>query len=169
MSRQPTPDAAPLNTAELRLLAQREKKAQDKREHRARQAQAKATAAMAPNADGFTVGPMPAGLAPQREWLRKGHDAYSARRITILELTEMRRSVSVQCESYKAGAIVRQSFAAQRAAIAQESMAATLASVEHGGHAVMLLSRLQDSLSTGARRPLPGRLHQLTTPPEPAS
>ena len=58
---------------------------------------------------------------------------------------------------------------AARVADAQEKMAETLASVEHGGHAVMLLARLQEGLTGGARRPLPGRVHALTpAPQEPA-
>jgi hypothetical protein len=163
-------EAPPLNAAELRLLSEREKKAQDKRASRARLAQAKAQAAVAPNADGYVVPPMPSGLSAIRKWVRSGHDAYSRRAITILELTEMRRSASNLGDLYKAGAVVRQSFAAERAALAQERMAEVLAEAEHGKTAVLLLSRLQDSLSTGPRRPLPGRVHQLTpAPPEPAS
>ncbi len=101
---------------------------------------------------------MPAGLTKQRRWLRAGHDAYSARKITLLELTEMRRSVSTQAETYKAGAVVRQSFAAERTAAAQERMADALAAVEHGGAALLMLSRLQEGLTEGKRRPLPGRV-----------
>lgn len=155
---------------ELDKLIERSKKADDKKAQRARQAVERATAALAPNPDGYVVPPMPAGLTAQRRWLRDGHDAYSHRRITLLELTEMRRSVSCQAETYKAGAVVRQSFAAERAAMAQEKMAEVLSSVEHGGHAVMLLARLQESLTDGRRRPLPGRVHQLTpSPSEPVA
>lgn len=98
------------------------------------------------------------------------HDAYSHRKITLLELTEMRRSVSTQAETYKAGAIVRQSFAAMRAAEAQEKMAEVLASVEHGGAAVMLLSRLREGLTDGRARPLPRAVPARLQPPtaEPA-
>jgi len=145
-----------LTTDELRLLANRQKAAEDKRQQRATRAQERAQQAIAPNPNGYVVPPMPAGLRAQRRWLRDGHDAYSARRIGILELTEMRRSVSAQAETYKAGAVVRQSFAALRSAMATERMAEVLASVEHGGAALMLLSRLQDGIGNGQRRPLPG-------------
>jgi hypothetical protein len=161
-----------LNTQELRKLLEREKRAQDKRAQRARQATERATAALAPNPGNYVVPKMPAGLTAQRRWLRDGHDAYSDRKITLLELTEMRRSVSTQAETYKAGAIVRQSFAAERAAAAQERMAEVLASVEHGGAAVMLLARLREGLGEGRTRPLPRamlrRMGVAPPPEEPA-
>ncbi len=155
---------------QLDKLIERAKKADDKKAQRARQAVERATAALAPNPDGYVVPKMPAGLTAQRRWLRDGHDAYSHRRITLLELTEMRRSVSTQAETYKAGAIVRQSFAAERAAMAQERMADVLASVEHGGAAVMLLSRLREGLTDGRTRPLPRAVPMRLPPPavEPA-
>lgn len=43
-----------------------------------------------------------------------------------------------------------------RVADATEVMATTLSSIEHGASAILLLHRLQDSLRSGARRPLPG-------------
>lgn len=155
---------------ELDKLIERSKKADDKKAQRARQAVERATAALAPNPDGYVVPSMPAGLTAQRRWLRDGHDAYSHRKVTLLELTEMRRSVSTQAETYKAGAIVRQSFAAERAAMAQERMADVLASVEHGGAAVMLLSRLREGLTDGRSRPLPRAVPTRLQPPavEPA-
>ena len=158
-----------LNVEELQVLARRQRETEAKRERRARQAKERARAALAANPGGYVVPPMPAGLTKQRRWLRAGHDAYSARKITLLELHEMRRSVSTQADTYKAGAVVGQSFAAERAAAAQERMADVLAAHEHGGTAVMLLARLQESLTEGKRRPLPGRVHVLTSSSEPAS
>jgi hypothetical protein len=156
------------NTQELRKLVERAKKADDKKAQRARQAVERATAALAPNPEGYVVPSMPAGLTAQRRWLRDGHDAYSARRITLLELTEMRRSVSTQAETYKAGAIVRQSFAAERSAMAQERLVETLAALEHGGAALAMLVKLQDGLTDGRRRPLPGRVLAAVPPQTPA-
>jgi hypothetical protein len=158
-----------LNTQELRKLAEREKKAQDKREERARKATERAVAALAPNPDGYVIPKMPAGLSAIRKWVREAHDAYSERKIGPLELAEIRRSASSVGELYRTGAELRKAEAAMRAAQAQEQMAAALAAVEHGGAAVMLLARLQESLTDGRRRPLPGRVHALPTgPPEPA-
>jgi hypothetical protein len=57
---------------------------------------------------------------------------------------------------------------AARVADAQEVMATTLATVEHGASAMMLLSRLQDSLRGGPRRPLPGMRSITPAPTEPA-
>jgi hypothetical protein len=110
---------------------------------------------------------MPAGLRAQRKRLRAGHDAYSRRDLGLLELTEMRRSVTTQADTYKAGAIVRQSFAAERSAAAQERMAEVLASVEHGGAAVMLLSRLREGQMDGRTRPLPRAVPPRLQPPAP--
>jgi transposase-like protein len=113
---------------------------------------------------------MPAGLSQIRKWVRQAHDAYSARRIGPLELTEIRRSASSVGDLYRTGAELRKAEAALRAAQAQERMAEALAAVEHGGAAVMLLARLQESLTDGRRRPLPGRMHSLSpAPEEPAS
>jgi hypothetical protein len=58
---------------------------------------------------------------------------------------------------------------AARVADAQEVMATTLATVEHGATAMLLLSRLQDSLRGGPRRPLPGLRQIAPSTPEPAS
>ena len=53
---------------------------------------------------------------------------------------------------------------AARVADSTELMAQTLAQVEHGASAVLLLNRFQDSLRSGTRRPLPG-LRQIMPPP----
>ncbi|MHB8510224.1 MAG: hypothetical protein ACYDGR_16535 [Candidatus Dormibacteria bacterium] len=45
----------------------------------------------------------------------------------------------------------------------QERMVEALLRLEHGGTAIVLLERMQASLSTGTRRPLPGRLVQVPT------
>jgi len=45
----------------------------------------------------------------------------------------------------------------------QEKMVDALLRLEHGGTAIVLLERMQASLSTGTRRPLPGRLVRVPT------
>jgi len=158
--------APQLSTDELRLLATREKKAQDKRAERERAATERATAALAPNPDGYVVPSMPSGLSGIRQWVRRAHDAYSRRQIGVVELTEIRRSAGTLGELYRTGAEIRKAEAAIRAAAAQERMAETLAAVEHGGAALLMLSRLQEGLTEGKRRPLPGRVLTLPTPGE---
>jgi hypothetical protein len=152
-----------LSTDELKLLALREKKAIDKRGERERKAVEKATAAIAPNPSGYVVPSMPSGLSGVRQWVRRAHDAYSRRQIGVVELAEIRRSASTLGDLYRVGAEIRKAEAAIRAAIAQESMAATLAQVEHGGAALLMLSRLQEGLTEGNRRPLPARVLTLPT------
>lgn len=162
---EPIAGAPGLDVTELRLLADREKYRQDKAAQRARKANERAEAALAPNPNGYVVGPVPAGLSATRKWLRRQHDAYSSREIGVVELTECRRTSSSLADLYRASAEIRKAEAAQRAAAAQERMADTLAAVEHGGTALLMLSRLQDSLADGHRRPLPGRaLLAVTTP-----
>jgi hypothetical protein len=160
------PDA--LTTQELRQIANREKKAQDKREQRARQATERATAALAPNPDGYEIPKMPAGLSAIRKWVREAHDAYSERRIGPLELTEVRRSASSVGDLYRTGAELRKAEAAIRAAQAQERLVETLAALEHGGAALAMLVKLQDGLTDGRRRPLPGRALSAVPPSSPA-
>jgi hypothetical protein len=155
-----------LNTQELRQLAEREKRTQDKRKERARQATERAKAALAPNPDGYVVPKMPAGLSQIRKWVRQAHDAYSARRIGPLELTEIRRSASSVGDLYRTGAELRKAEAAIRAAQAQERLVETLAALEHGGAALAMLVKLQDGLTDGRRRPLPGRVLS-AVPPSP--
>lgn len=160
-----------LSVPELKLLARRERETQAKRERRARQAVERATAALAPNPDGYVVPAMPAGLSAIRKWVREAHDAYSGRRIGPLELTEIRRSASAVGDLYRTGAELRKAEAAIRAAQAQERLVETLAALEHGGAALAMLVKLQDGLTDGRRRPLPGRVLNAvppTTPAEPA-
>jgi vacuolar-type H+-ATPase subunit I/STV1 len=158
-----------LTTAELRRLAKREQEKQQKRRQRARKATDHAKAALAPNPTGYVVPEMPAGLSAIRKWVRQAHDAYSRRQIGPFELTEIRRSASSIGDLYRAGSEIRKAEAALRAAQAQERMAEALAAVEHGGTALVMLARLQESLTDGKRRPLPGRVHALTASSEPAS
>jgi hypothetical protein len=101
---------------------------------------------------------MPAGLSALRKWVRQAHDAYSRREIGPFELTEIRRSAASVGDLYRTGAELRKAEAATRAAVAQERMADALAAVEHGGAALLMLSRLQEGLTEGKRRPLPGRV-----------
>jgi len=160
-----------LSTEELKLLALREKRAIDKRAERERKGQERAAAALALNPNGYVVPNMPSGLAGVRQWVRRAHDAYSRRQIGVVELAEIRRSASTLGDLYRVGAEIRKAEAAIRAATAQERMAEVLAQVEHGGAALLMLSRLQEGLSEGKRRPLPGRVLTLPTSadgPEPA-
>jgi len=53
------PDDTQLTTAELKLLAEREKRASDKRDERSRKATERATSALAPNPSGYVVPAMP--------------------------------------------------------------------------------------------------------------
>jgi hypothetical protein len=145
---------------ELRMLARRQKDTDARRERRARQAEEQARAALAPNPEGYVVPPMPAGLSAIRRWVRGVHD---------VELTEVRRSAAAVGDLYRTGAELRKAEAAIRAAQAQERMADALATIEHGGTALVMLARLQESLTEGRRRPLPGRVHALPPPPEPAA
>ena len=48
-----------------------------------------------------------------------------------------------------------------RQALAQEKLVEALLTVEHGGSALLLLTRLQDGLADGRRRPLPGATRAL--------
>ncbi len=48
-----------------------------------------------------------------------------------------------------------------RTAEAQERLVEALLTVEHGGSAMLLLTRLQDGLADGRRRPLPGAIRAL--------
>jgi len=50
-----------------------------------------------------------------------------------------------------------------------ERLTDALLRVQHGEAAVMLLARLQDSIASGPRRPLPGRIQALPVSPEQAS
>ncbi len=53
-----------------------------------------------------------------------------------------------------------------RTAEAQERLVEALLTVEHGGSALLLLTRLQDGLADGRRRPLPGATRVLPLPEE---
>lgn len=160
-------DLRPLNTEELRSLAQREQRTQAKRRERARKAEQHAEQAMRPSPTGYRVPPVPAGLSAIRKWARQQHDAYSRRDLAVPELNECRNTMRALADSYRASADLRKAEAAMRAAEAQERMADTLASLEHGGPAVALLARLREM--PGESRPLPFR-RQVTagpdTPPE---
>jgi hypothetical protein len=153
--------------ADIRRIANREKRREEKQRERARKVKELSTAAMSRNPGGYVVPDMPAGLSHIRKWVRDAHNAYSRRDITPIELTEIRRTAATMGDLYRTSAELRKGEAAIRAAIAQESMTATLASVEHGGAALLMLSRLQDGLAEGKRRPLPARV--LTSVPTPTS
>jgi hypothetical protein len=52
--------------------------------------------------------------------------------------------------------------------MAQERLVETLAALEHGGAALAMLVKLQDGLTDGRRRPLPGRVLAAVPPQPPA-
>jgi hypothetical protein len=96
-------------------------------------------------------------------------DLYSQGLIRGGELDQARRSAAAVADLRRAAAETTRAKAAMRSAAATEQMAQALASLEYGGPAVMLLARLQESLTEGKRRPLPGRVHALPSSSEPAS
>src|SRR5262245_59495683 len=144
-----------LTPDELKRLAERERWRQDKARRRALRRQELEGQQAAPPGSVYVMPKMPAGLSALRRWLRNCHDAYSRGELTGHGLNEARRSAGALGDLYRAGAEIRKADAAIRASEAQERMAEVLASVEHGGAAVMLLARLQESLADGKRRPLP--------------
>ena len=139
----------------VQALAARENAAERQRRSRASRDEARAVAAMAPNPGGYVVPRMPRRIKELRAWIAEGHDAYSRRQISPIELMEMRRSMTAVLETYKISALVRQARAAIRQAEATERLADALSSMEHGGAAVALLARLREM--PGETRPLPFR------------
>jgi hypothetical protein len=162
-----SPEPGSLTLEERRLLAQREAWRQQKRQQR--EAKANEHEAAADQPGDFTMPPMPAGLSAIRRWVRSAHDAYERHLITSARLAEARRSAGAVGDLYRVGAELRKAAAAERAAEAQERMASALAAVEHGGPAFLLLIRLQEALSEGRRRPLPGARVMPTMPTGEAS
>jgi hypothetical protein len=133
----------------LRLKWQRQKQRQRERaeEVRGRVADKRGSA---------TVPAVPEGLKATRTWLRLVHDLYSARRVTSQELQECRRTAQSIGDLHRVGADLRKAEAALRSAAAAEQMAQTLARVEHGEAAILMLERLREGVTTdGPRRPLP--------------
>jgi hypothetical protein len=146
-----------LSIGELKLLAQREKRTQQKRAERERKAREHQEKAMQANPGGYVVPRMPAGLSRIRKWYRDQHNAFSRRELHAAELKECANSMRVLADSYRASADLRRARAMERSAAAQERMADVLASVEHGGAAVLMLRQMQEGLLDGKRKPLPGR------------
>ena len=107
--------------------------------------------------------PAPTDLRGVKRWIKAAHDAFTRRELTAAELNEVRRTAASMFEGSKAQADVRRSIAALEAAQAQTRMAEVLAAVEHGGTALLMLSRLQEGLTDGGRRrPLPGAARVLS-------
>jgi len=82
-------------------------------------------------------------------------------------LQELKAGLAVfasYADGIRAQATQRTSKAALVQAEASASMARTLAAHEHGGAALLMLSRLQEGLAEGTRRPLPGRVRPLAEP-----
>lgn len=101
---------------------------------------------------------MPGSLSKIRTWLRQMHDAYNDGFVTVEQLREARRSAMAFGDLHRVAAEMRKADAAMATAAAQVRMADTLAAVEFGGAAPVMLARLQDSISAGRRKPLPGRV-----------
>jgi len=150
----------PETSPAVKALAARENAAERQRRSRSSRDEARAIAAMAPNPDNYRVPKMPRNIKGLRIWMAKAHDEYSGnvtgqRRVSPIELMEMRRSMTAVLETYKISALVRQARAAIRQAEATERLADALSSMEHGGAAVALLARLREM--PGETRPLPFR------------
>jgi len=102
---------------------------------------------------------VPRRLDRRIDWLTdRFHDATEGR-IAWPLYQECRRVAASLSDIDRAAADVRRSEAAVEAAQAQTRMAEVLAQVEHGGAALVMLQRLQESLQDGkGRKPLPGRV-----------
>jgi hypothetical protein len=150
----------PETSPAVKALAARENAAERQRRSRSSRDMARAEAAMAANPGNFVVPKMPRNIRGLRIWMAEAHDEYSGnvtgqRRVSPIELMEMRRSMTAVLETYKISALVRQARAAMRQAEATERLADALSSMEHGGAAVALLARLREM--PGETRPLPFR------------
>ena len=150
----------PETSPAVKALAARENAAERQRRSRSSRDMARAEAAMAANPGNFVVPKMPRNIRGLRIWMAEAHDEYSGnvtgqRRVSPIELMEMRRSMTAVLETYKISALVRQARAAMRQAEATERLADALRSMEHGGAAVALLARLREM--PGESRPLPFR------------
>jgi len=169
----PEPPTLPGVTAEgMRTLAElvnqqdetrRREWREAKRTQRRLAREARERVADAPPPSGFRMPPAPTDLRGVKRWIKAAHDAFTRRELTAAELNEVRRTAASMFEGSKAQADVRRSIAALEAAQAQTRMAEVLAAVEHGGTALLMLSRLQEGLTDGGRRrPLPGAARVLS-------
>lgn len=141
--------------AAARALEVREDNAARQRKSRATRDEARSVAAMMPNPNGYVVPKMPRRIKELRAWIAEGHDAYSRREITPIELMEMRRSMTTLLESYKVQGLVTSSKAAVRQAQATEQIAATITQLEHGNLAAMLFATVQNGQAGAPRRRVP--------------
>jgi hypothetical protein len=105
----------------------------------------------------FIVPAMPTALARLPEWFTYVVDAYGRGELTVDQVRECRRNAATYGDIHRAMADVKKADAQMKAAQAQERMAEVLAAFEHGGPAVAMLARLQEGLSDGTPRALPGR------------
>ena len=121
--------------------------------------------------DGYQLPQMPDTLPALRKWVRSIHDAFGRGAVAPNELDQARRSAAAVADLHRVIAELRKAAAAERTAQAEEKMAAALAAVQFGGAALVMLNRLREGLADeGKRRPLPGRVRVLPSPPsEPAS
>ena len=154
------PEPPPLDTAELRLLASREKEAQRKREERARTARERAQAADVPAA--VPLPPMPASLTGIRRWLRLAFDQYERGQRSSARLEQARAQARTIGDMARAEAETTKAKAAMLSAKSSERIADALAAFEHGGAVVGLVTALRagDAALGGAPRP---RLPRPTT------
>ena len=139
----------------VQALAARENAAERQRRSRASRDEARAVAAMAPNPGGYVVPRMPRRIKELRAWIAEGHDAYSRRQISPIELMEMRRSMTTLLESYKVQALTTSARAATRQALATEQIATTITQLEHGNLAAMLFATVQNGQPGASRRRVP--------------
>lgn len=139
----------------VKALAARENAAERQRRSRNSRDEARAIAAMAENPGGYVVPRMPKRIKELRAWIAAGHDAYSQRKISPIELMEMRRSMTTLLESYKVQGLISTAKAATRQALATEKIAATITQLEHGNLAAMLFATVQNGQPGTPRRRVP--------------
>lgn len=131
-------------------LAARDNAAERQRRSRSTRDESRAVAAMASNPDGYVVPKMPRNIRGLRAWMAEAHDEYSGnvtgqRRISPIELMEMRRSMTAVLETYKIQALFTQAKAAVRQAEATERLADLVSTMQHGELATVLWAQLRTS------------------------
>lgn len=105
----------------------------------------------------FVVPPIPADLGDQQEWHRFVADAYLRGEVDEDTMGKVRVIFRDQRDAFRVAYEGDKARAALRIADSQERMADVLASLEHGGAAVVMLQRLAEGVA-GRRRPLPSRV-----------
>lgn len=151
-----TPRETTVTDTDVKILVGREKARLDKADYRARKAQERAQAAVARNPGNYVAPPPPLSTHARKRWLSDRHVDWTHKRISIIELTEARRTAAELANQDKARAMVRGSLAAMRGAAASEQIADLLAGVKHGGGVAILAALRASGEAIGVtRRPIP--------------